>query len=228
MKILIIILSLFMGTSCSNDTTSSNDTTNSNESNVSQVKHEKNESHDDHDGYTIGSKVEDFHLKSVDGSIVAMSDFKEAKGIIVIFSCNHCPFVVMYEDRMNDLHDKFNDMGYPIVAINSNDDVQYPSDSYEAMIVRAQEKGFEFQYIHDDTQNVAKRFGAKKTPHVYLLSKKGEEFTVEYIGAIDDNAQDASSVKVKYLENAIASLDAGEEIETKETKAIGCSIKFRK
>lgn len=224
MKILVLMLTMITAFMCGNETTKSAE---SSASQVKQVKQEKSKSHDDHTGYEIGSKVEDFHLKSVDGSIVAMEDFDEAKGIIVIFSCNHCPFVVMYEDRMNDLHDKFNDMGYPIVAINSNDDVKYPSDSYEAMIVRAQEKGFEFQYIHDDTQNVAKRFGAKKTPHVYLLSKKDKAFTVEYIGAIDDNAQNAEDVKVKYLEDAIFALDAGKEIETKETKAIGCSIKFR-
>jgi len=227
MKILVLMLTMITAFMCGNETNKSSDSSTSQVKQVKQEKAVKGESHDDHVGYKIGSKVEDFHLKSVDGSIVSMADFDEAKGIIVIFSCNHCPFVVMYEDRMNDLHDKFNDMGYPIVAINPNDAVKYPSDSYEGMIERAEEKGFEFQYIHDDTQNVAKRFGAKKTPHVYLLSKKGKEFTVEYIGAIDDNAQNADDVKVKYLEDAIFALDAGKEIETKETKAIGCSIKFR-
>jgi peroxiredoxin len=179
-------------------------------------------------GYKVGDKAMDFNLKNVDGTMVSLSNMKDAKGFVVIFSCNHCPYVVAYEDRMVELDKKYRKMGYPVVAINSNDVATYPDDSFENMVKRSAEKGFTFPYLLDETQMIAKTYGATRTPHVFLLQKDKKDFVVKYIGAIDDNSQDETAVKVKYLANAIDALLAGKPIATTETKAIGCSIKFRK
>ena len=179
-------------------------------------------------GYKIGDKVADFKLKNVDGKMVSLADYKNVKGFVVIFSCNHCPYVKAYEDRMIELHKKFESKGFPVIAINSNDPAAVPEDSYDKMIERAKEKSFPFAYLFDEGQKVYPVFGAVRTPHVYLLSKKGKDMVVEYIGAIDDNYKDATAVKEKYLENAIDALLAGKSPEIKETKAVGCSIKVKK
>ncbi len=177
-----------------------------------------------HEGYHVGDQVQDFSLKNVDGEMVSLADYPEAKGFIVVFTCNHCPFAVMYEDRLNDLFDKYESQGYHIIAINPNDPEVKPDDSYEAMQVRAKEKGFQFPYVIDEGQKVYPVFGATKTPHVYLLDA---DKTVQYIGAIDDNARDASAVKERYLENAIAAIMEGKTPDPAVTKAIGCSIKTK-
>jgi peroxiredoxin len=129
---------------------------------------------------------------------------------------------------MVELDKKYRKMGYPVVAINSNDVATYPDDSFENMVKRSAEKGFTFPYLLDETQVIAKTYGATRTPHVFLLQKDKKDFVVKYIGAIDDNSQDETAVKVKYLANAIDALLAGKPIAATETKAIGCSIKFRK
>ncbi len=178
-------------------------------------------------GYTPGDEARDFRLKNVDDSMVSMADFPDAKGFIVVFTTNHCPYAVAYEDRIIALNQKFKDQGYPVIAINPNDPVAYPADSFENMKVRAEEKGFSFPYLFDETQEIAKSYGATRTPHVFLVAKESGKRLVKYIGAIDDNYQDASAVKVKYVANAIASLEAGEPVAPKKTKAIGCSIKWK-
>ncbi len=179
-------------------------------------------------GYKIGDKVKDFSLKNVDGKMVSLADYKNAKGVIVIFTCNHCPFSMAYEDRIILMHNENAANGYPVIAINPNDPVAYPSDSYDEMVKRANEKNYPFAYVVDETQQVAKQFGATRTPHVFLLKKEKKDFTVEYIGAIDDNSDDASAVKTKYVENAIADLNAAKKPATNFTKAIGCTIKWKK
>ncbi|MGV8829412.1 MAG: thioredoxin family protein [Breznakibacter sp.] len=179
-------------------------------------------------GYKIGDVATDFNLKNIDGKMVKMADDKAAKGFVVIFTCNHCPYAVAYEDRIVALDKKYRSMGYPVIAINPNDPAAYPADSFEAMQKRAKEKGFTFPYLVDETQQVAKTYGATKTPHVYLLQKNNNKLVVKYIGTIDDNYQDADEVKEPYLANAIESLLAGETIPTVETKAVGCSIKWKK
>jgi len=176
----------------------------------------------DHGGYHIGDTAADFRLKNVDGEMMSLEDIKDAKGYIIVFTCNHCPFSVMYEDRLIALHKKYAPMGYPVVAINPNSPEKQPADSYEAMQVRAKEKSFPFVYLFDDGQKVYPEYGATKTPHVFLLDKSR---TVKYIGAIDDNARDAGSVEVKYLENAIDALEGGKRPDPATTKAIGCTIK---
>ena len=126
------------------------------------------------------------------------------------------------------MHNEFAANGYPVVAINPNDPVAYPSDSFEEMIKRSKEKNYPFAYVVDETQEVAKQFGAMRTPHVFLLKKDKKDYTVEYIGAIDDNSDDPKAVKTKYVENAIANLNAGKKPEVNFTKAVGCSIKWKK
>lgn len=175
--------------------------------------------------YKIGDKATDFRLKSVDGKMYSMADYKDAKGFIVVFTCNHCPFAVKYEDRINDLAKIYKSKGYILLAINPNDPALEPTDSYELMKVRAKEKGFAFPYLFDEGQKIYPQYGATKTPHVFLLDKNQ---IVKYIGAIDDNVDSAADVKGKYLENAIAALESGKTPSPETTKAIGCSIKAKK
>lgn len=179
-------------------------------------------------GYKIGDKASDFKLKNVDGKMVSLSDFEKAKGIIVIFTCNHCPFAKAYEDRIININKKYERLGFPVVAINPNNPEVQPEDSYDLMVSRAKEKNYSFPYLFDEGQKVFPLYGATKTPHVFLLNKKGKDMIVEYIGTIDDNYKDASLVKEKYLENAIDALLAGKEIALKETKAVGCGIKVKR
>lgn len=175
--------------------------------------------------YKIGDKATDFKLKSVDGKMYSMSDFKSAKGFIVVFTCNHCPFAVKYEARINALAKKYKPKGYILLAINPNDPQVQPEDSFELMKVRAKEKGFVFPYLFDEGQKIYPQYGATKTPHVFVLDKN---LVVKYIGAIDDNVDSANDVKEKYLENAIAALENGKTPSPETTKAIGCSIKVKK
>ena len=156
-----------------------------------------------------------------------MADFKDAKGFIITFTCNTCPYAVAYEDRIVDLDKKYASKGYPVIAIMPNDTDVKPGDNMQAMQARAKAKGFTFPYLMDDGQKIYPQYGATKTPHVYILEKTTKGNIVKYIGAIDDNYQDAAAVKTKYAENAIDALLAGKEIAQKTTRAIGCSIKVK-
>ncbi|MGB5943019.1 MAG: thioredoxin family protein [Leeuwenhoekiella sp.] len=177
-------------------------------------------------GYGIGDTATNFNLKNVDNSMVSLSDYQDAKGFIVVFTCNTCPFSVAYEDRIMALNSKYAPKGYPVIAINPNNPEAQPEDSFEDMQERAKSKGFEFPYLFDPNQTVYAEYGATRTPHVFILEKEGGNNVVKYIGAIDDNSKDASAVTEKYVESAVDALLAGNEIDVKETKAIGCSIKI--
>lgn len=177
------------------------------------------------DGYKIGDIATDFKLENIDGSMVSLSDFNEAKGFIVTFTCNTCPYAVAYEDRIEALNKKYASKGYPVIAIMPNNTDVKPGDNMEAMQKRAKEKGFTFPYLIDKGQKIYPQYGATKTPHVYVLQKTKKGNIVKYIGAIDDNFQDANAVKTKYVEDAVNALLSGNEIKVKETKAIGCTIK---
>jgi peroxiredoxin len=179
-------------------------------------------------GYQVGDVADDFRLKNVDGKYVSMADYPDAKGFVVIFSCNHCPYVVAYEDRMIELHNEFASKGFPVIAINSNDSVMQPQDSFSKMKVRAQEKNFPFPYLVDADQTVYPKYGATRTPHVFLLRRDGADLKVAYIGAIDDNHGDASKVENAYLADAINAVLEGRNPEPANTRAIGCSIKSAK
>jgi len=175
------------------------------------------------EGYEVGDKATDFSLKNVDGEMLSLSSYEDAKGYIVIFTCNSCPYSVAYEDRIIELHNEYAAKGFPVIAINPNDDKKSPKDSYDLMKVRAQEKDFPFAYVYDDTQKITKTYGATNTPHVYVLDA---ERNVKYIGAIDNNTKSAENADKKYVEDAVDALLEGEDVPEKKTKAIGCTIKW--
>jgi peroxiredoxin len=177
--------------------------------------------------YGVGDTVSDFKLKNVDGSEMSLSSFKDAKGVIVIFDCNTCPFSRAYNDRIIALDKKYKDQGFPVIAINANDPAKSPGDSFEDMVSHAKSHGYTFPYLFDESQSVAKSFGATNTPHVFLLKKSGETFKVAYIGAIDNNARDSAAADKKYVETAIEELLANKPVSTTKTKAIGCGIKWK-
>lgn len=177
------------------------------------------------DGYGIGDVATDFELKNIDESIISLAKYKDAKGFIVVFTCNHCPYSVAYEDRIIELDNKYKVKGYPVIAINPNNPKSYPEDSFDNMKVRAKEKGFTFPYILDEGQKIYPQYGARKTPHVYVLEKTGAGNIVRYIGAIDNNYKDASAANEKYVEDAVNALIKGDKVSVEVTKAIGCSIK---
>ncbi|MBW8243798.1 thioredoxin family protein [Muricauda oceani] len=177
------------------------------------------------DGYEVGDVAADFSLKNVDGNMVSLSDFDNAKGFLVIFTCNTCPYAKAYEDRIIALDAKYKPQGVPVIAINPNDPSAKPGDSFAKMKERANEKGFTFPYLFDEGQKVYPQYGATRTPHVFLLEKTASGNMVKYIGAIDDNYQDASQVEEAYVENAVDAMLAGNEINPATTKAIGCGIK---
>lgn len=176
-------------------------------------------------GYKVGDIATDFKLKSTDGKTVSLSDFKSAKGFIVVFTCNHCPFAKAYEDRIIALDKKYAKQGYPVIAINPNNPEKQKEDSFDLMKTRAKEKGFTFPYLFDEGQKIYPQYGATKTPHVYVLQKTAKGNEVKYIGAIDDNYEEPTAVKEKYVENAVDALLKGQPVKVTETKAIGCSIK---
>ena len=177
-------------------------------------------------GYNIGDVATDFKLENIDGNFISLSNFSEAKGFILIFTCNTCPYAVAYEDRIEALNKKYAPMGYPVVAVMPNNTTIKPGDSLEAMKKRAIEKGFTFPYLIDREQSIFPQYGATKTPHVFILQKSNTKNIIRYIGAIDDNYKSASMVKVKYVENAVEELLIGKEVTVAKTKAIGCSIKI--
>lgn len=180
------------------------------------------------DGVQIGQTAPTFNLKNIDGKMVSLESLQtEHKGAIVVFTCNHCPYSKLYEDRLVALDKQFADQGFPIVAINPNDAKQYPEDSFDEMKKRAKQKKFTFPYLHDETQEIAKAYGATRTPHVFLVSFHTGSPVIEYIGAIDDNAKEAESVEQKFLEDAVNALIAGEKPAVTTTKAIGCGIKWK-
>jgi peroxiredoxin len=177
-------------------------------------------------GYSIGDVVDNFDLPNTNDQQSSLTNGECEKGAIVIFTCNHCPYSVAYEDRIIALDKKYRSKGLPVIAINPNDVNREPDDSFEAMKQRAEEKGFPFDYAYDESQEVARAFGASRTPHVFLLEKVGAQFIVRYIGAIDDNTRFPDEVKTKYVEDAADALLKGKKIKTTQTKAIGCSIKW--
>lgn len=176
------------------------------------------------DGYKVGDKATDFLLRSTSGEIVSMGNYPDAKGFVITFTCNHCPYAKMYEDRLIALHNEYAPRGYPVIAINPNDPDVQPDDSYVKMKERATEKAFPFDYLFDMDQKVYPIYGATKTPHVFLLD---QDHFVRYIGAIDDNPQDAGAVEQHYLRDAIDALMTGNKPKPSTTKAIGCSIKTK-
>ncbi|WP_090026246.1 thioredoxin family protein [Chryseobacterium oleae] len=179
-------------------------------------------------GYEVGDAAADFKLKNIDGKMVSLSDFKSAKGFIVVFTCNHCPYAKKYEDRIVELDKKFKNQGYPVIAVNPNDPNVQPEDGYKQMIDRAKEKGFTFPYLVDEGQKVYPLYGATKTPHVFVLKKENAKNIVKYIGAIDNNYENPNDVSEYYVQDAVNALIKGESVKMDKTVAIGCTIKVKK
>lgn len=178
-------------------------------------------------GYPIGATVADFKLQNVNGNSVSLSDYKDKKGVIVVFTTNHCPFAKAYEERIIGLDKKYAIQGFPVLAINSNDASDYEEDSFENMKKRANEKGYSFPYLQDASQSVARTFGATRTPHLFVLRNDGGKFTVQYIGTIDDNYQDPASVTKRYVEDAVNNILLGKPVVVTQTKAVGCAISWK-
>jgi len=178
-------------------------------------------------GYEVGDAVADFKLKNTDGKTVALSDYRNAKGVIVIFDCITCPYSKAYNNRIIALNKKYASQNFPVVAIQPNDPEISPGDSFDEMIKHAKKNNYDFPFLFDETQGVTKNFGATNTPHVFLLVKDGSGFKVAYIGAIDDNAKDASAVSKKYVEDAVDAVLANKPIPSTKTKAMGCTIKWK-
>lgn len=178
-------------------------------------------------GYSVGDEATDFKLKNVDDKVVSLADYKSAKGFIVVFTCNHCPYAVAYEDRIIALDKKYKSLGYPVIAINPNDPAAQPQDGVEQMKTRAKQKGFTFPYLFDEGQKIYPKYGAEKTPHVYILKKTGSKYIVKYIGAIDNNHKNAAEANEKYVEAALNSLLEGKDPAVSKTVAIGCTIKVK-
>jgi len=178
-------------------------------------------------GYQVGDYATDFNLKNVDGTMVSLSDYEEAQGFIVVFTCNECPYAKLYQDRVNDLNQEYESQGFPVIAINPNDPQRSPADRFEKMQVRAQEKNYSYPYLVDETQKVTRTYGATNTPHVYVLDKEADDkFRVAYIGTIDNNYKDADKADKHYVQDAVNALLQDQQVDTKTTKAIGCTIKW--
>ena len=173
----------------------------------------------------IGQQGPDFTLPGVDGQTHTLSDLvKSSQAVAVIFSCNHCPYVRAWEGRMKQIQSDYRDKNVVLVAVNANDATKYPDDSFEQMKQRAQQKNFNFLYVHDDSQEVARAYGGTHTPHVFLLDGKG---VLQYRGAIDDNHDEPEAVQHTYLRDALDALLAGQTPKTTTSQAVGCTIKWK-
>ncbi|MCP9199973.1 thioredoxin family protein [Gramella sp. GC03-9] len=178
-------------------------------------------------GIEVGDKAPEFNLKNIDGKMYSFDNIMDAngnkpKGYIVVFTCNTCPYAVANEERLIELHKKYAPKGYPVVAIQPNDPAVQPGDSFQAMKENAKEKGFPFLYLIDEGQEIFPKYGATRTPEVYLVDANR---VLRYHGAIDDSPRDPGSVDEKFVEKAIQSMEKGGQPEPASTKAVGCSIK---
>lgn len=179
-------------------------------------------------GFKVGEEVADFELRNIDGDMISMSDYPEAKGFIVVFTCNHCPYAKMYEQRIMELAETFNPQGYQVIAIQPNDPEAYPEDNMESMRARATEMGYDFPYVIDETQQTTKAYGASRTPETRVIERTDDgSLVLRYRGAIDDNYREADAVEQAYTAEAVDALLAGQAIETTSAKAVGCSIKWK-
>lgn len=175
-------------------------------------------------GDTIPTAVADIPMKSVDGTEVTLATLPGEKGKLVVFTCNHCPYAKQWAERLTELGNRYAEQGIGVVAINPNDPVAYPEDDYPTMQKEAERLGMKFPYVVDGTSDVARAFGATKTPHVYLFGADGK---LVYVGAIDDNSADPDKVTRRWLDEALGAVVEGKPVPTAESKAVGCSIKWR-
>ena len=175
-----------------------------------------------------GEKAPVFKLKNVDGRMISFENYPQAKGFVVVFISNSCPYSKAYEQRIINLDKKFSPLQFPVIAINSNDPEISPRDSFSKMKEKANAKHFSFPYLCDDQQVVADLYGARSTPQVFIISKNGSDYTLEYTGAIDNDTQNKNPQKINYTEDALNALVNNNKPAINSTKAIGCSISRKK
>jgi len=178
-------------------------------------------------GYKAGDVAADFKLKNVTGKMLSLADYSNAKGFIVVFTCNHCPVAQAYEKRIMALDARYASKGYPVIAISPNDPVAEPVDSYANMQKRAAERKYTFPYLIDETQNITRAFGAQATPTAYVLQKTDKGMVVQYVGAIDNDQEQANPARTKFVENAVDALMSGKKPAVTESKALGCRIVWK-
>ena len=172
----------------------------------------------------IGNKIIDFNLPSTDGKFYSTSDFDDKSVLVIIFKCNHCPYVKAVISRLNELHEKFHENGVQFIGINPNDAETYPEDSYDNMKLFAKEREIKYPYLYDESQEVARAYDAVCTPDIYVYDK---ERRLRYRGRLDDNWKDETAVTSKDLEKAITLILAGKEIDFEQKPSMGCSIKWK-
>ena len=175
----------------------------------------------------IGKSISDFSLLNIDSTRISFKTYPNAKGFIVVFTCNHCPFAKLYPARLNALNLKYSSLGVPLLAINSMDTAVYEDENFELMRAKAMREKTNFPYLYDVTQSVGKSFGADHTPHAFILWKENEQWIIKYAGAIDDNGEHAELAN-SYIENALTELLSNKAISNAETASFGCRIYYRK
>jgi len=176
---------------------------------------------------TAGTKAPEFELKNVDGKAVSFSTMGSVKGYIVIFTCNTCPVAKGYEERIIALNKKYGPLGFPVIAINPNDPSASPGDSYAKMVDLANAHKFDFPYLYDEGQKVTTAYGARNTPHIFLVKHTGDANVVVYTGAIDNDPEGGRTDRINYLEQAIGAVMDGKDPAVASTKAIGCSVRWK-
>jgi peroxiredoxin len=181
---------------------------------------------DDMKPLAIGAAVPmtDVKMMNVDGKNVTLAAAKGTRGTLVVFTCNHCPWAQAWTDRIVALGNEYSKKGIGVVAVNSNDPNAYEEDSYDAMVVRAKERGMKFPYVVDATSDLARAFGASHTPEAFLFDKNGK---LVYHGAVDDNAREPEKVTARWLHDALEATVAGKPVAVATTKSMGCGIKYR-
>jgi len=171
----------------------------------------------------LGTEAPQFNLPGVDGQDHSLDSYTDAEALVLVQSCNHCPYVQAWEERLSAIARDYRDRGARVVAVNSNDAKRYPEDSFEEMQARASARGFTFDYLYDEPQDVARQLGAERTPEVFLYDT---DRRLVYHGAIDDS-RDETEVSQQYLRDALDAVLAGEEPAVQETPAVGCTLKWR-
>jgi peroxiredoxin len=175
----------------------------------------------------LGKEVSNFKLKNVDGKIISLNEYKNAKGFAIMFTCNHCPFAKLYSKRMNQLNKKYAALGVPLLAINSMDTLLYEEETFDQMQLKAKNNQFSFPYLFDETQSVGKQFNAEHTPQVFVIWKENNKWIIKYSGAFDDNGEHPEKAK-PFVANAIDDLLRNKQVKNPETQSFGCRIYYRK
>ena len=175
----------------------------------------------------FGGQIVDFSLKNVDNAAISLSQFKDAKGFIIVFTCNHCPFAKLYSQRYNDLNEKYKALGVPLIAINSMDSLVYEEESFDEMQLKAQSEKFNFPYLQDGSQCVGKNFNAEHTPQAYVIWKENDKWVIKYSGSVDDNGENPKKA-TPFIANAVNELLKNKAVSEPITESFGCRIFYRK